>query len=266
MRKNVDKPVVKDLRNWFAGYVRQFDRIDHPDFQRNIDIKRDHSERVVREIIQLGEQLGLDQPELYLAEIIALFHDIGRFEQYERYRTFSDVRSEDHASLGIRILKEHHTLGMLDEEIQELILCAIQYHNRPFLPDMESETCMFYSRLIRDADKLDIWRVVLGYYYRKNGQQNIAIELEKPDTPEISKEVYQALINRQIVYSEHVKNVNDLKLLQAGWIYDINFEPAFRCVRERHYLQDIRDLLPDTKKVREIFEIMDLYIEERERN
>jgi len=266
MKKKLNRKVVTDLRSWFSSYVHKFDRNDDPDFQRNIDIKRDHTERVAEEIIYLGKQLGLKQHELYLAEIIALFHDIGRFEQYEQYQTFSDNKSEDHARLGIRIMRENDTLGMLDKETRKLVLCAIEYHNRPFLPTRESETCLFYSRLLRDADKLDIWRVVLDYYSRTNSDRNIAIELEKPDLPKISKEVYHSLINRQIVYSKHVKSVIDLKLLQAGWIYDINFEPTFRCIRERGYLVALRKILPDTEQIKEIFKIMDAYIKEREGN
>lgn len=256
--------VVMDLRDWFTGYVRKFYREGDPDFQQNIHIKRDHTERVTEEIIYLGKQLGLNEDELNISEIIALFHDIGRFEQYERYQTFSDIRSEDHARLGIRILKEYDTLGMLDKETQKLILCAIEYHNRPFLPVRESEICHFYSRLIRDADKLDIWNVVTGYYQRKDGHRNSALELELPDTPGISEEVYHSLINRQIVHSKHVKNINDIKLLQAGWIYDINFEPTFRCVRERGYLETLRKNLPDTEEILGIFKIMDAYMKERE--
>jgi len=266
MNNKINSEVVEELRSWFNNYVQKFYKEKDPDFQQNIDLKREHTERVVREIIRLGNELQLDEYALNLAEVIALFHDIGRFEQYKRYQTFSDVRSEDHAMLGIRVLKEYDILGALENNTHKLILCAIEYHNRPFLPDRESETCLFYSRLIRDADKLDIWRVVLGYYNRKNNERNIAIELELPDTPGISREVYDALINKQIVYTKHVRNINDFKLLQAGWIYDINFEPTFRCVRERGYLEALRKNLPDTEAIIEIFEIMDTYIKEREGN
>jgi len=264
MNNKIDREVVGDLRSWFNNYVQKFDRKDDIGFQQNIDLKREHTERVVREIIQLGNELKLDEHALNLAEVIALFHDIGRFEQYARYQTFSDVRSEDHAMLGIRVLKEYNVLGALEKDNQKLILCAIEYHNRPHLPDRESKTRLFYSKLIRDADKLDIWKVVLDYYNRSNGEQNTSIELELPDTPEISKEVYDSLMSRQIVYTKYVRNLNDFKLLQAGWIYDINFEPTFRSVRKRGYLESLRNNIPDTEQIRNIFKVMDDYIKSRE--
>ena len=154
MEMEIDKKIVRDLRNWFTSYVKTF-KYDNNELQRNIDIKREHTERVT-------------------------------------------------------------------EEIQNLILCSIRYHNQASLPREETKTCLFYSRLIRDADKLDIWRVITDYYHRKNGRRNVALELELPDTPGISKEVYRALMNRQSVEMKHVKNINDIKLLQAGWVYDIN--------------------------------------------
>ena len=48
---------------------------------------------------------------MVLAEIMALFHDIGRFEQYKQYRTFSDYRSEDHAALGVKVIKANRILN-----------------------------------------------------------------------------------------------------------------------------------------------------------
>jgi len=255
----VDNNIVTDLKSWFTGYVNNF-KYGDPDSQRNIDIKREHTERVTGEIINIGKQIGLNGNELNLAEIIALFHDIGRFEQYMLYNTFSDQRTEDHADLGIKILQKQNVLDNLDIEVQKLILCSIKYHNKPSLPREETRTCLFYSRLIRDADKLDIWRVVTDYYHRKNGERNVALELELPDTPGISKEVYNALMNKQIVDMKNVRNINDIKLLQAGWVFDINFKPTFECIKNRRYIEMIRDVLPVSEKIDYIFNIINCHI------
>ncbi len=259
MKIIIDKKIVHDLRNWFTNYVNTF-IYDINELQGPIEIKRKHTERVTREIIDIGRQLGLNENELNLAEIIALFHDIGRFEQYDRYKTFSDKKSENHAELGIKILKKYNLLGILNREIQNLILCSIRYHNRALLPVEESETCLFYSRLIRDADKLDILKVITDYYHRKNGRRNVALELELPDTPGISEEVYKALMNMQIVDMKYVKNINDIKLLQAGWIYDINFEPTLESVKNRRYIEKLRKVLPGIKEIDQIFDVINCYL------
>jgi len=260
----INEQVVDELKDWFVSYIKSFKYTDI-ESQQNIDIKQEHTERVIEEILNIGRKLGLNEQELNLAEIIALFHDIGRFEQYDRYRTFSDHKSEDHAELGIKILNQYGVINGLDENLRKIILCSIKYHNRPVLPPEKIKVCLFYSRLIRDADKLDILRVVTDYYHRKNGRRNIALELELPETPGISSEVYTSLINKQIVDSRYVKNINDIKLLQAGWIFDINFKPTFTCIINRHYMESLRDVLPKMKEITDVFDTIRSYIEDRER-
>ena len=212
--------------------------------------------RVTEEISNIGKQLGLNEDERNLATIIALLHDIGRFEQFKRYKTFSDNKSENHAELGIRILKKHNIPGMLDKEIQNIIYCSVRNHNKPSLPEEETETCLFYSRLIRDADKLDILQVVTDYYMRGNVQKNVALVLELPDTPGISEEVYMALMKKHSVDMIHVRNINDIKLLQVGWIYDINFGPTEEIIKKRRYLEKLKRVLPESKEIAEIFSLI----------
>ncbi|MBN2401846.1 MAG: hypothetical protein JXN64_05560 [Spirochaetes bacterium] len=54
-----------------------------------------------------------------------LLHYIGRFEQYARYKTFVDIRSENHALPGIKILKESKILKTIDPDMREIVLRAI---------------------------------------------------------------------------------------------------------------------------------------------
>jgi len=255
MNIKITKSELEYIKVWFAEYVNTF-KSDNPELQRNIDIKRDHTYRVTEEIINIGNQLGLIEDELNLAAIIALLHDIGRFEQFKRYKTFSDNKSEDHAELGVKILKTHNIPGEPDKEIQNIIFCSIRNHNKPSLSEKETETCLFYSRLIRDADKVDILKVVTDYYMKVTGQKNTALVLELPDTPGISEEVFKALMNKQSVDMKHVRNINDIKLLQVGWIYDINFGPTVEIIKSRRYLEKLQKVLPESKEIVEIFSLI----------
>ena len=257
----VKSELVEDLNRWFSIYVQTF-KNGATDIQ-NIVLKEEHTKRVCGEIVSIGEQLGLPDHELRLAEVTALLHDIGRFEQYARYRTFADQRSEDHAELGVKILKQLGVLDRCEKSTQDLILRTIRYHNRATLPREETEACLFFTKLLRDADKLDIWRVVTDYYRRKDGERNGALELDLPDTPGFSDAVYQGLLNRKIVDINHVKTLNDFKLLQIGWIFDINFGPTLRAICSRQYLEIIRDALPQSKKIDTIFANIHEYLEEK---
>lgn len=255
MKTSVSAEELTELKDWFINYVHTFE-YDDPEIQQNIDLKEQHTMRVCEEILCIGRQLGLGGDELRLAEIIALLHDVGRFEQYARYKTFMDRNSENHAELGVKTLERLCVLASLENATKDIILRAISYHNLFSLPQEVTESHLFYAKLIRDADKLDIWRVVTDYYHRRDSKRNEAIELDLPDTSGVSEEVYRALINKSLVKLEHVKNLNDFKLLQIGWVFDINFQPTLECVKARRYLEMIRDVLPASKDIDEIFDII----------
>ena len=157
------------LRDWFEDYVTQFSS-DDPILQENMDLKAEHTRRVCEVIMDIGASLDLSEEELCIAEAAALLHDIGRFEQYSRYRTFSDYRSEDHAALGVKIIQANRVLDGLEPAVADIIVRAVQYHNRVTLPVGEEERCLFSLKLLRDADKVDIWRVVTEYYQNAGEQ------------------------------------------------------------------------------------------------
>jgi putative nucleotidyltransferase with HDIG domain len=105
----ISKKSLNELKAWFSNYVRTF-YDENPEVQQNIVLKEEHTLRVCSEIVAIGQDLELNQNELRLAEIIALLHDIGRFEQYRNYGTFSDSRSENHAELGVKIIEREDLL------------------------------------------------------------------------------------------------------------------------------------------------------------
>jgi hypothetical protein len=75
--------------------------------------------------------------------------------------------------------------------------------------------------------------------------------------------VIEDLTNSQIVNIKHVKTLNDFKLLQAGWIFDINFDATFSAVRSRRYLDMIFQALPDSDKIQELFKLIQIYLTEK---
>jgi len=258
----MDRQGKDTIRTWFTEYVRTF-KTGEAAFQRNIILKEEHSLRVCNEIVDLGRSLGLGDEELCLAETIGLLHDIGRFEQFKRYRTFVDRNSEDHAQLGVQVLKQNGVLDFLDAATRGLIVRAVSYHNRAELPEQESEECLFFSRLLRDADKLDIWKVVTDYYGSKDGVKNDALEYGLPDTGEISRAVYRDLSGGRMVDIGSLETLNDFKLLQIGWLYDINFGPTFQHIKQRYYLETIFDSLPPSDKLDRLYGTVKTYLDKK---
>lgn len=246
---------LAQLKSWFSGYVRSFCSGEYLQ-QRNFLLKEEHTLRVCKEIVSIGREIDGAAGELVLAETIALLHDIGRFEQYARHGTFFDIRSENHAELGLMIIAREALLSGFEAEVQQIIIESIRHHNRAALPQQGQAEWLLYARLLRDADKLDIWRVVTEYYERAHQERNEAIELDLPDTAEISEQVLADLKRRSIVQVQHLQTLNDFKLLQMGWVYDINFTPTCRRILERGYLEKIIGVLPTDFRIDEIYALM----------
>ena len=87
------------------AYMRQFSTDDEVVMQ-GISIKQEHTGYVTAIARELAQHLNLGQHDVQLAEMMGLFHDVGRFRQYSIYKTFNDAQSEDHADLGLKVLSE----------------------------------------------------------------------------------------------------------------------------------------------------------------
>jgi putative nucleotidyltransferase with HDIG domain len=255
--------VLSKLRAWFQEYVSGMTS-DDPAVRENMALKAEHTRRVCETIVHIAESLDLAGEDLCVAEACALLHDIGRFEQYRRYGTFSDGRSEDHAALGVKIIEANRVLCGFEAAVADIIVRVVRYHNRAFLPAQEGARCLFFLKLLRDADKLDIWRVVAEYYHNAGDNRNPALELDLPDTDRVSDPVYASLMKGEVAQMADLKTLSDFKLLQIGWVYDIHFPRTFQMVREKGYLEAIRDALPRTcVRAAEVYQRARAYLERK---
>jgi hypothetical protein len=250
-----------ELKLWFEDYVSRFTSND-PLVQENIELKAEHTLRVCEAIKDIGASLNLSGEEFCQAEITALLHDIGRFEQYRRYRTFADYQSEDHAGLGVQVIRTEGILQDFEQANADMIIRVVGHHNRANLPQEEEARCLFFLKLLRDADKVDIWHVVTEYYQNSDNNRNPALELDLPDEDRVSDSAYEALMKGNLVQMMDLKSLNDFKLLQLGWVYDLNFRRTFQIVRERRYLEKIRQALPQNlSRVEEVYDRVKAYLE-----
>ena len=151
------------LKNWFSEYTESFFSSDE-EVNRNLRLKIGHTHNVCANITNIAKVLSLTDDRVLLAEAIALFHDIGRFPQYDKYRTFEDSKSVNHGSLGSETLLKEKVLQELTGEERNLIVQAVKFHNVFEIPRLDDEDIIFFVKLVRDADKLDILRVFIEYY------------------------------------------------------------------------------------------------------
>jgi len=259
----MEQKQLEKFRAWFDDYVAGFYG-NEVFVNDHLKLKEEHSRRVCQETKYLANELGLAENPKRIAEVIALFHDIGRFEQFIKYRTYSDVQSVNHCMLGLEVLTETKILQQVQEKERELIEKAIEYHGLKKLPsDLDGE-CLLFSKLIRDADKLDVFYVAVEYYkHYKKKQQKYLLGLEVPDEPGYSPEMVQAVLNNRHIDYNQLRTLNDMKLLQLSWVYDVNFRATFKRIRQRRFLETLTDFLPETEDMQKVKEKILSYVDFR---
>ncbi len=250
------------FRTWFMDFCRSFYSSREED-QRNILLKEEHTRNVCENMRLIAAELSLKNGELLLAETIALFHDVGRFPQYAEHRTFSDAVSVNHAVLGATVLADAGILAGLSPREREIVLNSVRFHNAFALPDIADRDALLFLRLIRDADKLDIWRIFVEYYESPGEEKASATEPGLPHGAGYSADVLSCIFGKRVASLSCLKTVNDFKLMQLSWIYDLNFDTSLKLLLAREYIDRIVKTLPPADEIRRVSSFLGGYIRER---
>ena len=83
----------KFAMNAFQQYLKDFDS----KYGKN-ELKIRHTYGVVKSSEYIANKLNLSLEDVELAKLIALLHDIGRFEQIKQFDCFLDYKNTDHAT------------------------------------------------------------------------------------------------------------------------------------------------------------------------
>lgn len=249
---------LQQLEKWFIEYADSCIH-EHPGAAEELLLKKDHTIQVQDVIRTIATELRCDEALTLMGLAAALLHDVGRFRQYMEYGTFADSRSEDHAELGLKVIHEHNLLDDCDARHTQMIEFAIRHHNKLALPEEGDDEALFLAKMLRDADKLDIFRVVTGYY-RGNDSEAISAMLGLPDNDTISEKIGEEILGGRIPRMENLASCNDLKLMQMSWIYDINFPVTLRMIQERGYLEMLFRSLPNLPVIVKIYTTIDEYV------
>lgn len=244
---------IQPLRRWFETYVRSF-YSDDADVQAHVRLKEDHTSRVCEGMRELADTLIISKEQRTISEIVALFHDVGRFQQYTKYRTFNDFRSEDHACLGVRILRETEIMSELPQQEQHLVLKAVRYHNGRHIPP-DSEESVYLTRMIRDADKIDILQMITS----DDELFRILPSPEYGGLEQVSPGTTEYIMQGNVSRFEHIRTAADQMLFRMSWVLDMNFPWTFRKVREREFLEKMASQLPQSTEVHQVTEYLKKY-------
>jgi hypothetical protein len=247
----MNKSQLDDLVAWFDSYVEPFLATDH-EGAKNIQLKIEHTRKVcqVMALLSVGEKLS--ENESLIAAAVALLHDVGRFPQYRRWRTFRDSDSDNHARLAIEVIREENLLAGIDPSEQLLIEEAVRFHNLLKSPARLKSPTRTFVNLIRDADKLDIWRVFVELLAQPPEDRASAATLGLVELPRMVSDDCIAMLNSgSIVRLDVVTCFNDFKLLQISWVYDLSCPTSRQILQERGYIPALAASLPDRADIHE---------------
>lgn len=243
------------LKKWFSDYTSSFHSPEEED-NKNYKLKVEHTRNVCENIVHIAQAESLGADKILNAEAIALFHDIGRFPQYAKFRTFNDRISINHGLLGADVLMEKGVLKDLSERDADAVMTGVKFHNAFSIPKLQDEEILLYLRLIRDADKLDILRVFIEYYEDASGERSSVPAHGLPDNDEYSEDVLSSISNGKIASFNDAKTLNDFKLMHLSWVHDLNFNSALKLFSEREYIKKVVKRLPQTDEILEAVELI----------
>lgn len=209
-----------------------------------MELKRLHTFQVVENAVAVAAAEGWPDDWRFCGWAAALFHDVGRFPQLAQFGTFDDTKSTNHGEFGAGIAAGSGLFDGLPRDWREAILTAIRHHNARLLPPGLNSFPLALLRLVRDADRLDIYRVFEEAFVNGDIDKHPEITLGLPITYQPSAEAIARLRNRvQMRYSD-LTNSADFDIIKLLWLYDFSYRGSLRLVLERGYLEKIGSRLP----------------------
>ncbi len=210
----------------FMEYASAYDRSNG-----KVELKIIHTRKVAEIMDNLTMQLKLDGHMRQLAHVCAVFHDIGRFEQVKRFDTFLDGISVDHADLGCEILEEAGMLEELSDGDRKMVLTAIRNHNKYAIEEGVDEHTKLLCKLIRDADKSDIFRV----FACEEMVDTMGETIEQVEQETITDCVYTCIFQHRSVDKAIRRTGLDKWVGFLGFVFDIYFDETIALLKANRY-------------------------------
>lgn len=280
--ESINKPAInrKNVINAFAEYVRNYDPSDE-----KIKLKIDHTYRVAGMCQRIAESLGLSEPDVDIAWLLGMLHDIGRFEQIRRFGTFNDAQSVDHAEFGADLLFKEGLIRKFaegyyeecelahsgNEEAEQIIKnnehhnkdtglleMAIRQHNKYRVKEDLTERQRMFCDILRDADKVDIFKV----------NADIPMEIIYDVTTEelkngvITKAVLESFYKKETVLKSVRRSAVDHIVGHISLLFELVYKESYRQAKEQGYVYKLLDFKSDVPEVNAEFDGMRKYVDE----
>lgn len=234
---------IKEHENWFDEYIHFKIKMAGPD-NGPLRLKHEHSRKVLRNAEKIIKYENFSARFKRCILLSALYHDIARFDQFMKFGTFCDNISFDHGREGVRLLKKLERLASESRDDRHLVLGAIALHNKFSLPSHLSGEKRIIAQILRDADKLDILRVLdeqlSGGSYNPTVLRGLS---QKNDLSGCG--VREAVLAGKSASYDDLRSVNDFRLLLGTWFFEMRFRGSQKILSDEGHARRIVEGLPD---------------------
>lgn len=228
---------IARAKNAFKDFLEEYK--DKSDL--GFELKIVHTYHVAENAKKIAKELNLSKEDIDLAELIGILHDIGRFEELKITKELNSVKF-DHAVHGSKMLFEKGMIRKFIEDSQydNIIKKAIENHSRLEIEENLDERTLLHSKIIRDADKIDNYRV-------KKDEKIEAIfpkrvnKIEDMEESKLSDKVYNTILDKKCVDIHDRVTPLDFWVCILAFTFDLNFDVSYKIVKENDYINVLVD-------------------------
>lgn len=253
---------IEKAKKTFEDYINSFDNQNDPGF----NLKVVHTYHVVDNAIMISKELGLPEEDVKLAGLIGLLHDIGRFDELKNLKKFDSI-ANDHAMFASKLLFEEGLITKFidTDKYNNIIKKAVENHNKKQIEEGLSEKELLHAKIIRDADKLDNYRVKQQEKI-ENIFPGIVDSKEDLENSLISDNVYNSVMKEECVDIKDRKYPLDYWVCVLAFTFDLSFKESLLIVKENNYINILIDrfnYFNSNEKMNKIRIVLNNYIEKR---
>lgn len=199
----------------------------------------------------IANDLGIfNEEEIVVIELIALFHDIGNFEQ--KSYNYLDNQEEDSTMKSIEILFDTGLIRKITEETKydNLIKVAIFCHNKDGLPKNIDDKMVCVCNIMKDVYKLEELRMVINYPYIDNRINTYPSAI-----------VYNDFKLFRPISSKMSDNNADNILIALSNLFGLNYKMSYSLVEEKQYIEKIiNSLIFEDRKVEKFYKQIEVVL------
>lgn len=191
-----------------------------------------------------------NEEEIVIMQLIALFHDIGNFEQ--KNYNYLDNFEEDSTMKSIEILFDDGLIRKITDETKydNMIKVAIFCHNKDGLPKNIDEKMICACNIMKDVHKLEELRMVINYPYIDNRINTYPSTL-----------VYNEFKLFRPLKGELSDNNADNILIVMSNLFGLNYKISYSIVEEKQYIEKITNsLIYEDRKIEKFFKQIEIVL------